>query len=231
MNAEPERNDTTLRLSVHFICAGTSALILSIAHIYPEFWFISLFALVPLLWRLKRTTIAGSIALGVILAGCYAFVTSIGEALISPGGFILKLIYLCLVFSIFSICVNLARKYIGFNPIFIAALWLPLEYILTHYIGLEHIFTFSLADSSITIRFTSLFGCLIVSSGIVLINSLILVLIEHISHEAASKTGFKFAEEKKHYLVFEEIVPIKRWYYFIDPRAPPIRVFREMWRT
>lgn len=230
MDVDPKHNDITLRLLVHFVCAGTSALILSIAHIHPEYWFLSLFALVPFLWRLNRTTLAGSILLGVILAGCYAFVAFTGEALVTPGIFFLNLLLLSLVFSIFGIAVNRVKRYIGFNPVFIAALWLPLEYVLTHYTALGSIFSLSNAGSGFVVRFGSLFGFLMVSFGIVFINSLILVLIEHIGHEAASNTGFTFAEEKKYYLVFETIAPARRQCYFSEPRAPPVRISRETWR-
>ncbi len=84
MDADPKHNDITLNLLVHFICAGTSALILSIAHIHPEYRLISLFALLPFLWRLNRANLLGSILLGVILAVCYIFVAFTGEALKYP---------------------------------------------------------------------------------------------------------------------------------------------------
>lgn len=224
IDADQESNDISSRLLVHFICAGTSALILSIAHLHPECWFVSLFALVPFLWRLNNASLPGSILLGVMLAACYAFVAFIGEILISPGEFFLKLLFLSLVFSIFGLCVNLAKKYIGFNPIFIAALWLPVEYILAHYIGLRDIFTFALADSGITVRFASLFGCLMVSFAIVLINSLILILIELVSNRDYSFRKKSFARRMIFYCHYENSIQQKIWYYTINPRAPPLLI-------
>lgn len=224
VDSDLKRNDTALRLLVHFICAGTSALILSIAHLHPECWFVSLFALVPFLWRLNNANLPGSILLGVMLAGCYAFVAFIGEVLISPGEFFLKLLFLSLVFSIFGVSINLAKKYIGFYPIFTAALWLPVEYILTHYVGLKYIFTFALADSSITVRFASLFGCLMVSFGIMLINSLILMLIELVSNRDYSFRKKSFARRTIFFSHYENSIQQRIWYYIINPRAPPLLI-------
>ncbi len=205
----------------HFLCAGTSALILSIAHIHPEYWFLSLFALVPLLWRLNRTTLAGSILLGMILACCYAFVTFIGEALVAPGNFFLNLLLLSLVFSIFGIAVNRIKKYIGFSPVFIAALWVPLEYFLIKYPGMGGVLSFPTADSSGLIRFASLFGLLMVSFFIVLINSALFMLLEYVSQIGFSIERLRFPYKKISFPLFESIRTTKRWDYLPNLRAPP----------
>ncbi len=223
MDADSRHNDITVRLLAHFICAGTSALILSIAHIYPEYWFISLFALVPLLWQLNRTTLAGSILLGVILAGCYAFVAFIGEALAAPADFLLNLLLLSLVFSIFGMAVNGAKKYIGFNPVFVAAIWVPLEYFLIRYPGMGGVLSFPTADSSELIRFASLFGLLMISFFIVLVNSIILMLIEYVSRIRFSIAGLRFPLARKLFPLFEGISSTKRWDYLPNLRAPPIK--------
>lgn len=216
--------DHVLPLLEHFLCAGTSALLLSIAHIYPEYWFISLFALVPFLWRLNKVNLVGSVILGIMLAGCYAFVAYTAEILVAPSAFLFNLFCLSLIFSIFGIAVNRLKRFIGFNPVFIAALWLPLEYILAHHTGLGNIFTFSNSGSGFVVRFASLFGFLMLSFGIVLINSLILMFIEHVGQKGFSKSKFKFAKEIKIYLDFEGVIPVKRWYYIPNPRAPPIKL-------
>ena len=226
MDADPEHNDITLKLLVHFICAGSSALILSIAHIHPEYWFISLFAMVPFLWRLNRTTLSGSILLSVILAGCYAFVVYTDRVLVAPGSFLLNLLLLSLVFSIFGIAVNRIKSYIGFSPVFIAALWLPLEYVLTNYTALGSIFSLSNAGSGFVVRFASLFGFLMISFCIVLINSLILMLLQHAYLKGYSNSKFRFSKEKSYRFHFENILPLRNWYYILNPRAPPLDSLR-----
>jgi apolipoprotein N-acyltransferase len=230
IDADQEHNDIRSKLMAHFICAGTSALILSIAHVHPEYWFLSLFALVPLLWRLNRTTLAGSILLGVILACLYAFVTFIGEAAVAPGSFLLNLLLLSLVFSTFGIVVNGVRKYIGFSPIFVAATWVPLEYFLIKYPGMGGILTFPTADSSELIRFASLFGILMISFFIMLVNSIILMLIEYASRIRFSNVRLRFPNTIKSFPLFESIRSTKRWEYFPNLRAPPVRTVPASWK-
>ena len=218
---DQKHSDIRSKLIAHFICAGISALILSIAHLHPEYWFLSLFALVPLLWRLNRTTFAGSILLGVILACCYAFVTFIGEALVAPGSFFLNLLLLSLVFSTFGMVVNGVRKYIGFSPVFIAAIWVPLEYFLIKYPGMGGVLTFPTADSSGLIRFASLFGLLMVSFFIMLINSALFMLLEYVSQISFSIERLRFPYKKISFALFESIRSTKRWNYLPNLRAPP----------
>jgi apolipoprotein N-acyltransferase len=220
-NFRPFRNDHTLQFLEDFLGAGSSAFILSVAHIYPVYWFVSLFALLPFFWRLFRANLYRSVVLGIILAGCYAFVAFFVEALVSPWTFLLKFLILCLVFSAFGIAINRTKRYLGFNAFLIPFLWLPLEYILTHYAHLGSIFTFSETDSTLLIRIGSLFGILMISFVIVLINSLILILLKRVSQALSSRAKSPAKGDKRIYLPFKEIILQKRWYYFPDPRAPP----------
>ena len=84
MREKCEHSDRSLRLLNHFLFAGGSALILSIAHIYPEYWFVSLFALVPFLWRVTRANLPDSILLGIILAAVAAVYPSFKAARLAP---------------------------------------------------------------------------------------------------------------------------------------------------
>ena len=226
MQGSNNNNDLILRLLVYFLCAGSSALFLSIINQYPEFWFISMFALVPFLWRVIKETLSGSIILSVILAGCYVFIAYSHEIVVYPSTFLFKFICINFIVSVFGIAVNRINRYLGFNPIFIAALWLPLEYGLTHYAGFETIFAFTQSGSGFVLRLASLFGFLIVSFCVILINSLILMLFEHAYSKGCSNSKFRFSKEKLHYLHFENIVPFKSWYYVLNPRAPPLRIYR-----
>lgn len=222
MNSRTAQNDFVLELSYSFLAGGGSALLLSIAHLDRRLWFLSLFALVPYLWRLKRTCIRCSIALGAIFAFFFSFVVFINDLTVSPMGFCFKLSVLISIFSIFGVAVNGIKKYIGFYPIFIAALWMPLEYFLIRYIGNGGILDFSDVDSSIIIRFGSLFGLLMVSFFVMLVNSLILFMIEN----AALDYGFdrtivnSKSRLRGYYRANLEIR--RRRYFSIDSRAPPI---------
>ena len=221
-NLRPFCKDRTLELLEDFLGAGTSALIVSVAHIYPAYWFISLFALLPFFWRLTKANLSRSIILGMSLAGCYAFVAFFADALVSPSTFLLKLVCLSLVFSAFGIAVNRTKRYLGFNAFLIPFLWLPLEYILRSYAHLGSIFAFPEVNSTILIRIGSLFGILMVSFVVILINSLILILLKHVVQAISSRKTFPVKEDKRPYPNFKNIILQKRWYYFPDPRAPPL---------
>jgi len=223
---ESNNNDLILRLLVYFLCAGSSALFLSIAHQYSGLWFISMFALVSFLWRVIKETLFGSVLLSVILASCYVFIAYPDEIIVSPSAFLVKFICLNFIVSVFGIGVNRINRYFGFNPIFIAVLWLPLEYGLTHYAGFDTIFAFANSGSGFVLRLASLFGFLIVSFCVILINSLILMMFEHTCFKGCSNSRFRFSKEKLFYWHFEDILPLKNLYYILDPRAPPIYFLR-----
>ena len=252
-----------IRFLENFLCAGSSALLISVAHLYPEFWFVSLFALIPFLWRVvgrvpnppqadkkpdngiaafinKRCRVICSIRLqrillrtrptsvvmpGMMLATCYLLVTYPAELYISPGAFLLKLFVLNLIFCLYGIVVNRLKKCIGFNAIFIAALWLPLEYALSHYAGLESLFASSPDKTGLPVRIGSLFGMLMISFVIVLVNSLILIILRQVAQVLFSRGRLSIPDDKQAYPPFKEIILERRWYYFPDVRAPPLPSF------
>lgn len=216
------KRDFIIRLLESFLCAGSSALLISIAHLHPEFWFISLFALIPFLWRAIRVSFFESIVLGGLLAISYCFVAFRWEPGAASGALLFKLAGLIVLFALYGIAVNRIKKHIGFNAILIAASWLPLEYALSHYAGLGNLFTLATTDSSLVYRIGSLFGILTISFVIVLINSLILIILRQVVHALLSGDGLSFKENKVVYPLFKEIILERRWYYFPDVRAPPL---------
>jgi apolipoprotein N-acyltransferase len=210
-----------LQLVEDFFGAGTSALILSVANLYPNYWFLSFFALLPFLWRLTRANLFRSIDLGIILGGSYAFVVFTGELLVSPWVFLFNLFGLCLIFSLFCVAVSVVKKYAGFNPVFIAVLWLGIEYTLTHDPVLGNILTLPDTGSGFLIRFSSLFGILMVSFAVVLINSLLLILFKRLAQALCSRTTFATKKDQGFYSTFKQPTLKRHPYYFPTPRAPP----------
>ena len=221
MNRKAIRDDPLLRIVGVFLPAGTSALLLSIAHIQPMMWFISLFALVPYLWKLKRTDLPGSIILGTTFAICFSLVVFIEGLITSPAAFGLKVLILILIFSVFGIAVNRTKKHICCYPVFIAALWIPLEYFLIRYAGIGAILDFSASGSGWLIRFGSLFGLLTISFFIMLINSVILLLFEYAGRIRYSKTFLSIPDRAILLSLFVNIRSIKRWNCLPNLRAPP----------
>ncbi|MEE9555514.1 MAG: hypothetical protein V3W18_14605 [candidate division Zixibacteria bacterium] len=221
MRKKAIRDDPLLRFVGIFLPAGTSALLLSIAHFQHKLWFLSLFALVPYLWKLKRTSLQGSIVLGSTFALCFTFVVFIEGLFTSPALFAIKALALVLIFSIFGIAVNRVKKYIGFYPVFIAALWIPLEYFLIRFAGINGILNFQSLAPGWLIRFGSLFGLLTISFIIILINSAILLLIERARKIRYSVSRLRFPNIAFIFSLLENTGYTRKWYYLPNLRAPP----------
>jgi hypothetical protein len=206
-----------------FLPAGTSALLISVSHLRPEYWFVSLFALVPFLRRAVRVGLFESMALGALLATSYCFVTVGIAAWGTPSAFLLKLLSLNVFFALYGLLVNRISKHIGFNVIFIAVLWLPIEYALNHYAHMGSIFTLQEGrGSTVFLRISSLFGVLMLSFFVVLINSLILITTEHFLRALCSSATLPAEDKQGLCEIYREMAVKKSCDYFIDPRAPPL---------
>ncbi len=248
--------DKGIRLLKSFLCGGTSALLISVAHLHSQFWFVSLFALIPFLWRVigrescapdqKQITFVRTtrvltcamsklqgfrpttdVVLGMMLATCYALVAYPTELWTTPGAFLLKLFALNLIFTAYGLVVNRLKRHLGFNAVFIAALWLPLEYALSHYVGLGSLLALSNADSALVYRIGSLFGVLVISFTVVLINSLILIFLKRVVRALLSIGTHLIKEDRRPYPPFKETILERRWYCFPHVRAPPIIILND----
>ncbi len=216
-------NDHKAELSLSFLAAAGSAILLSFARVFSELWFISLFALVPFLWRLCHVRLRGALFLGTMLATFFVCATSVSDLIFAPKIFLLKLFSLNIAFALFGLVINRVKKSLGFDPLFIALLWFPMEYVLIHYAGLGNLFSVSNNGSSLIVGFCSLFGILLASLAIVLINSLTLMVIKYVGQRLASDNISLSISDKKTYCLSHEVILERGWYYFSDIRAPPLK--------
>jgi apolipoprotein N-acyltransferase len=211
----------SIRLAEDFLCAGSSVLLIACAQLHPELWFVALFALVPFMWRTVKVGLGRSLVLGAFLATAYSFVAWPIMSWVSPGAFLTKLASLNILFALYAVAVNRIKRYVGFNAVFIAALWLPLEYILSHYTHLGSMFGFTTTDSGLVYRVSSLFGVLMISFVVVLVNTLILIFLKRVVEVLCSKAAFSVKIDKQTFTFFKEILFETRGCYFTSPRAPP----------
>lgn len=211
-----------LHWTVSFLCAGSSALLISAAHAYPELWFFSLFALVPFLWRAIRGSLLESVVLGGMLGLSYAFVAFPIASWTSLGASVLTLVGLILLFAIYSAIVNRIKKRLGFNAIFIAASWLPLEYVISHYANLGNLFAVVSDESGLLFRFGSLFGLLMVSFVVVVVNTLILISVGRIVRAIPSGAPRPRQENRLSCHPIEYPYRESARYLVRSPRAPPM---------
>lgn len=213
--------DHNADLSLSFLCAAGSAILLSFSHVFGELWFISLFALVPFLWRLCHVNLRGAVSTGMMLATFFVCATSVSDLIFAPKIFLLKLLSLNMAFALFGLVINRARKSLGFDPLFIALLWFPIEYALIQYAHLGAIFSISNSGSSLLIGFCSLFGIMLGSLAIVLANSLLLLIVRYVGQWVLSRKDILTESDEKGHLSLSEVILERTWYYFPDVRAPP----------
>jgi apolipoprotein N-acyltransferase len=204
-----------------FLWAGSSALLLCLAALYPELRFLLLIALIPFLWDCIVSDGRGALILGVTLALCYTWVTCFTDLWYTPGVFLTRLLLLAAIFSLYGLAVNRLARYVGFNAVFIALLWLPLEYTLEHLTGFQSISSVLVDRSALILRIGSLFGLLTVSFVIVLINALILICFKRVVETLRCKAACASKILKKDYPPFEEILLERFRYFFSDIRSPP----------
>lgn len=201
--------------------AGISASILSLAHFHPEIWLISIFSLVPYLHQIRKSDWRGVLVSGISLASLYAILTMAHESMITPQFFILKFGLLNLIFVVFGVGIKLLKKSLWFNSVFIAALWLPLEFVLVRYIGLGAIFTFPNHGHDLIYRLATIFGFLTISFFIILANSIILLLFDHIFINFNLEVTHDEFKSYKIAVSFEIPRLINDRHGTINSRAPP----------
>lgn len=157
-----------------------------------------------------------------MLATCYALVVFPARPDWNPNAFLTTLLSLNLVFAAFAVIVNRLKKYLDFNAVLTAALWLPLEYGLTHLTSLGSLFSLAAVDSEPVIRIGSLLGLLMVAFAVVLVNSLLLFLLTRVARILASRPVSAAAGTRLWRLPSDEVKP-ERWRgYSLMPRAPPV---------
>jgi hypothetical protein len=210
-----------VRLLENFLCAGSSAMLIPIAHLETGLWPVSAFALIPFLWRCSRVSLLEAAALAGVLAASYDFLTVPVASWIAPGAFLFKLLSLNLLFAVLAIAANRLTRYFGSRFILIAVAWFPIEHTLTSYARFGSIFAFSESDSTLLIRIVSLCGILLVSLAVVLVNWVILSLLGRVLQALRGRRTFPGNGTIRLSLFIEEKILQIGWYYFTDPRAPP----------
>ena len=160
-----------------FIFAGSSALLLLFANLFPDYWYFSFLALVPFLLKIIKASPGESLRLGVLL-GLSFFSVSVADSIaISPLPSALKLLSGTGLFALFGWTVGWARNRWGFNPSIVAVLWVGLEIGLVKLGFASGIFGKAEFSHPFLHGLVGLFGFLVASAVIVLLNSLLVLAI------------------------------------------------------
>ncbi len=167
-------------VSENLLFAGTSALLLLIANLFPHFWYVSFFALIPFLYRSLRVDRKNSFWLGLIFGFSFFAVLQLDAFLEEPVSAALTVALGTALFALFGWGVATARDRFGFNPLLVSLLWILFELLLVKVAGPIVNFgtIFQLQPSGFFHGLSILFGCLAVSFVIVLVNSLFVFAVK-----------------------------------------------------
>lgn len=204
-----------------FMFAGTSALLLLVANLFPHYWYVSFFALTPFLYRIIKASPGESLRLGLLL-GLSLFGASMPGLLAgSAASSLLKLLCGTALFGLFGWTVGLARRRWGFNPSIVALLWVGLQTGLVKFGcasgllwegGWSHPFLHGLIG---------LFGFLAASAIIVFLNSLFLLVILKTLETSKPWVDAAGEDERVQNLPFTRNLFAEKVYLVPEGRAPP----------
>lgn len=210
------------QLRTNLLCAGSSAIMLTFAHVHAELWFVALFALAPFLWRLPSLSRVQSLLLGMMLATVYMIAGSAGELSIAPVAFAYKLAGVNAIFALFGLAINRLSKRMGFNPLIIALVWFPLGFLLAGLGGPSESLLIGQTGGELLVGFGSLMGVLFWSALIVLANGLIILLAHFIQRRLLRRSSVRRTEFRRVY-TFDSVLPLsQRWAIIPSRRAPPL---------
>ncbi len=193
----------------------------SITHLHPKCWPIALVALFPFLWRATRVGPVESLRLGFLLAVCFYVVTAPAALLATPGVLLVRLLGLGAVLAPYALAVNRLERLMGTRAVLLALLWLPFEYASIQWGILDRSFAVPALDSGLPARISSLFGVLMLSFAVILINSLLLIACRHIVKALLSQSTPTDCDRKNVYVLLVVEFIEKAAYFFPDQRAPP----------
>jgi hypothetical protein len=204
-----------------FIFAGSSALLLLIASLSPAYWYFSFFALVPFLYRTIKATTIESLRLGILLGISFFSVSITQSHPISPSSSVFKLLLGTGLFAIFSWTVRWARKHWGFYPSIVALLWVGLEIGLMK-AGITGGLLGKIESSNTFFHgLVGLFGFLIVSVIIVLLNSILVLVIDNSLELNRIKEKTTQGNENKWWFSNACNIITKQTYMMSEERGPP----------
>ena len=204
-----------------FLFAGISALLLLLAGFFSEYSFLSLVALTPFLYRISKAGMSESIRLGFLLGLAFLSVTLANSLVTDPLPALLKLLYGTALFTLFAWTLFRARTVFGFNPIITALIWVGFELAAVK-LGLVRGLLGSAEFSNQYLNgLVILFGFIIVSFVIVLLNSLLLIAIEKAVSLAEARGTASCESGRIWDLCFSPGLFVQKCYLVPDVRGPP----------
>jgi len=204
-----------------FLVAGISALLLLCANLFPHYWFLSLFALIPLLNRIIKAQPRQALRLGLFFGISFFGVSLIDLCIVSPTVALAKLAGGTALFALFGWAVAWGRRRWGFNPLIIALFWVVLDLGVIKLGFPRGLLAEGKASHPLFGGMVALFGFLSISFLIVLFNSLLIYALEAVI-TLASVQGIHFSQGQRKWDLFPSPEPIVfRLFLVPEGRAPP----------
>jgi hypothetical protein len=205
-----------------FIFAGSSALLLLVASLFPDYWYFCLFALTPFLYRIIQASPGESLRLGFLFGLSFFGASAVDSLTSSPFGCILRLLSGTTLFALFGWSVGWARQRWGFNPSLVAMLWVGLETGLLKLGFAQGLLGEAEFSHPFWHSLVGLFGLLAASAIIVLLNSLLVLAIVETIRAARIKRKAPVEDERKWNFFFTRNLVAEKVYLVPEGRAPPI---------
>ncbi|MFH1372617.1 MAG: hypothetical protein ABII79_02330 [bacterium] len=219
--SQGEGSSANLLWAESLLFAGISAFLLLISQLFPGQWYLSLFALIPFLVRVRRANVTEAMRLGFLLGFFYLSILELNTLVLSPLPAIGRVIGGTVLFTAFGGAITWTRRRWGFSPIFVALLWVAFEAAIIK-LGIAHSV---LGEAEFSGHFVHglvvLFGFLIISFIIVLCNTLIIAAVEKAWSRAKNRKFSDSVGERTWGLHFTTRLFADKFYLVSEIRGPP----------
>jgi len=212
------------RRAEDFLYAGSSALLLLGANLFPQYWLASFVALVPLLSRIIKAGAGRALRLGTYFGLSFFGVLLLDLCIISPVAGLFKIACGTALFGLFGWTVAWGRRRWGFNPLIVSLLWIGLELAVIKLGFATGLLAGAKAGHPAFHGMAALFGFLSISFLIVLLDSLIISAIDAVSTLAPARESVSLRGERKWDLLLPPGPVAFELFFVPDVRGPPCSI-------
>jgi len=206
-----------------FTFAGASACLLLVARLFPDYWYLSLIALLPFLVRVYRASAKEALRLGFLLGFTFFLVSGLNTLPLTPFLSIAKILAGAALFAAFGCAVGWTRQRWGFNPTIVALLWVGFELSLTRLGFVSSMLGEAEFSGPFFHGLAALFGFLIISFIVVLCNSLIVAAIDKAISLVKTRRFVRSVGERTWPLYSPNGFFAQKFYLVPEGRGPPCR--------
>ncbi len=204
-----------------FVFAGTSALLLLLARFYPTYWFLSFIALTPFLARIYRADLKESLRLGFLFGVTFFLFSELAVPPVSLSASLTDILIGTAVFAGFGGLVGWTRQKLGFNAVIVAVLWVLFEAGLIELGLVTSLLSGADFSGGFIHALVVVFGFLLISFLIVLLNAIVVSLIDRALAKARARRLLPSECGESWDLVFTSGPFADKFFLLPEGRGPP----------